>query len=229
MTQPGDELPALARKIRQFRRKEGWNQTQFAEAVARHMDATAEEKPPSQSTVSRWESGSEPERDHVVAIARLMGLTADQLLSGEIAIGSIRVRGCVKAGQWREAIEMAPDDQWHVSVPTAEEYDRYRKFALTVDGPSMNELYPEGSILVCVDFYELGREPRPGERVIVHRHKGGQTEATVKEYRLVDGDPWLWPRSTHPEHQTPLNPASDPDADEVCIKAKVIGSYRPEP
>lgn len=230
MTSEGRELPALARKIRNYRRRNRLNQTAFAQAVASHMDESAEERPPSQSTVSRWESGSEPDQGHLVAIARLMGLTTDQLLSGEVAIGSIRVLGYVEAGDWKEAVKMPQDDQWHVSIPTPGDYERYRKFALSVRGPSMDRRYPPGSILVCVDYYELGRDPASGERVIVHRHKGDLTEATCKLYqRDSEGHPWLWPESTHPEHQTPIDPTADPEADEVCITAKVIGSYRPEP
>jgi len=90
--------------------------------------------------------------------------------------------------------------------------------------------YPPGSILVCVDYHELGRDPASGERVIVHRRKGDLTEATCKLYqRDSEGHPWLWPESTHPAYQAPIDPTADPEADEVCITAKVIGSYRPEP
>jgi len=97
----------------------------------------------------------------------------------------------------------------------------------------MNEVYPEGSIVVCVNLKDLGREPRPGERVIVERHgASGLVEITVKELRRDEsGDYWLWPRSTHPAFQQPWKwpqPQDEHSGEDIQVIALVIGSYRPE-
>jgi hypothetical protein len=50
-------------------------------------------------------------------------------------------------------------------------------------------------------------------------------EATLKEY-VVDekGVAWLWPRSTHPEHQQPISYAGD-GVEEVVVVGIVVGAY----
>jgi hypothetical protein len=70
----------------------------------------------------------------------------------------------------------------------------------------MDLRYPDGTIILCIRFGDLGRNPISGDRVVcVRRNRQGLVEATVKEFVIDDdGQPWLWPRSTHPEHQTPL-------------------------
>jgi hypothetical protein len=126
------------------------------------------------------------------------------------------------------------------------------RFGLLVRGNSMNRLYPEGTIVLVIRFGDLGRDPAPGERVVVVRRdrKTGEFEATLKEYdRDAQGRHILWPRSADPEFQSPivlsgqiplplgeealpaavsagnLHDAGDPD---IMITALVVGSYRPE-
>lgn len=96
----------------------------------------------------------------------------------------------------------------------------------------MNELYPPGSVVVCVKYIDLGRDPEHEERVIVQRGVGGEFEATIKEIRQhPDGTWWLWPRSTDPNFQQPWQLTHDGDDwnDNLRVVAKVVGSYRPEP
>jgi hypothetical protein len=70
----------------------------------------------------------------------------------------------------------------------------------------MNRLYPNGSVIVCVRFADIGRGPSPGERVVcLRRSADGQFEATVKEFdQDTNGRRLLWPRSDHPDFQAPL-------------------------
>lgn len=100
----------------------------------------------------------------------------------------------------------------------------------------MNLVYPEGTILVCVPVGEYHHALVEGDHVIVQRRDmlTDMVEATVKELRRDDsGRIWLWPRSNHPEHQTPLalpehSPGFQDDAGcrEIEIVAVVVADYR---
>jgi SOS-response transcriptional repressor LexA len=145
----------------------------------------------------------------------------------------ITVIGAVQAGSWSEAAEWPPDDQFTTVAMIDQRFSKLKPIGLEVRGPSMNEIYPPGSIVICVNLIELERDPLPGEKVIVQRHRpDGLIEATVKELRQdATGQYWLWPRSNHPEFQQPWKlpkPDEIDQSDTIQITGLVIGSYRPE-
>ncbi len=148
---------------------------------------------------------------------------------------TIDVRGAVQAGNWAAAAEWDETDWEKASFPRPGNYSSY--FGLRVKGPSMNLVYPEGTILVCVPFQEYGRGLTEHEHVIVERWDAGQVEATVKELRKSpEGGVWLWPRSDHPEHQTPIalpinneDHRQDAGSDEIRVVAIVVADYRIRP
>lgn len=142
----------------------------------------------------------------------------------------VRVLGHVQAGDWREAIEWAHEDQYVVGNPPFPEYAQDPKFALEVRGTSMNKIYPPGTIVLCVPFIHVDRNPVPGEKVLVQRRSpNGMVEATVKEFQIDDhGRAWLWPRSTDPEHQQPLRFEGTGEEDDILVTALVVASIRRE-
>lgn len=165
-----------------------------------------------------------------------------------VGLRPVMVRGEVEAGSWREAAEWPQSEWFVVPAPATGRYAHLPQFGLVVRGPSMNLLYPEGSIIICVRLIDLQRRPNNGERVVVEAHRAGLTEATVKEYREEDGKAWLVPRSSSPGHQKPIElPArafewglaektstfthehqlSD-STDEITVTALVVASFRPE-
>lgn len=162
--------------------------------------------------------GHAPKADTLIALAQLaLNVPPDYLLSALPKPAGIRpskgfqldmvmVRGAVQAGVWREAIEWEGSDWYSISVPNDDRYPGVERFALEVRGDSMDRIYPEGTIIVCVRFADLARSPEPGERVIcLRRSRTGEYEATVKEYDLdAQGRHVLWPRSSQPEYQTPI-------------------------
>lgn len=165
-------------------------------------------------------------------------ITGELATSPTLSFPAIEVRGSVNAGTWREAAEWPRDDWETMYVPVAKPY-KDSVFGLKVEGPSMNQVYPEGTILVCVSLYDYGAELASLDRVIVHRSApDGSVEATVKEMKVdANGRVWLWPRSDHPAHQQPIplpkNPSDgleilEADGTIVQVVAIVIGSYRPE-
>lgn len=140
---------------------------------------------------------------------------------------SIWVAGHVEAGAFREAVEWDRSRWYSVDVPVPDRFRRIAK-ALEVRGSSMDLEYRPGAILVWVDFLDF-RPPRNEDHVIVYsQHKDGLIEATVKELRVSeDGKRWLWPRSTKPEHQAPIDCDNPPDGIEsIEVKGIVVGDYR---
>lgn len=146
---------------------------------------------------------------------------------------SVRVIGAVEAGAWRGAVEWEESEWYAVPVATTakDKYGHLPQFGLEVVGSSSNELWPDGSIIICVKLADLGRDPEPGEKVVVLRRRSdGLVEITARELRRSDdGSYWLWPRSTDPAHQQPWRIAvlRDSSAD-IQIVALVIRSIRNE-
>ena len=140
------------------------------------------------------------------------------------------VKGEVAAGVWKEAWELEPDD-WETFTGRGDLPAPPRtRFGLRVTGDSMNEVYPSGSIIECLQYD--GAEPiANGRRVVVQRTRlDGTLETTVKELiRTEDNVLWLRPRSTNPAF-APFrgDEPDDPDIARVEIIAIVVGSYRPE-
>lgn len=140
------------------------------------------------------------------------------------------VKADVAAGIWKEAWEYDADE-WEAFTGRADVKAPVKdRFGLRVVGGSMNEIYPEGSIVECVRYH--GGEPiESGRRVVVQRERiDGSLETTVKELiRTDDGNEWLRPRSTNPSF-LPFrgDRPDDPDIVRVEIIAVVVGSYRPE-
>jgi SOS-response transcriptional repressor LexA len=144
----------------------------------------------------------------------------------------IQVRGAVQAGYFTEAMEWPIDDWENISLPRPDGHKSY--FGLRVKGPSMNRIYPEGTILVCVPMYDYHDMLENGDHVIVQRWDAGMVEATVKEMqRTPEGETWLWPRSDHPEYQSPIalpaNNGGHSDymgSNDIRVVAVVVADYR---
>lgn len=177
--------------------------------------------------------------------ARVLGLISDpsgftpNVEEDARPLAPVRVIGQVEAGVFRDALELPYDDQFSIEVPISSAYRSLPRIGLIVRGPSMNRVYPEGTILIVVSVIHLGEsfDPRSGQRVIVQRRNKEGCEATVKELVIdEDGQAWLWPRSHHPEFQQPWRVPDhhdgdgtvDDDNDGLRITGLVVGSYRPE-
>lgn len=141
---------------------------------------------------------------------------------------TIQVVGTVQAGYWHAANELA-DEPRSVPYVAPAAYRQYACVAFDVVGHSMDRVYPHGSTVVAVPYVDLGRDPRPGERVIVQRYRHDEVEATCKELRVsAKGELELWPLSSRPEHQEPL-PVRPVAGERVLITHRVVAAIVHEP
>ncbi|CAI3958886.1 SOS-response transcriptional repressor LexA (RecA-mediated autopeptidase) (LexA) (PDB:1AY9) [Commensalibacter communis] len=162
-------------------------------------------------------------------------------VNSPIPITTIYIRGEVQAGQWNTATEWPESDWIPLTVPVDRRYKHFNSFALTVKGDSMNLLYPEGTIVIAINFSDIGRNPEDGDCVITIRRDSLTDcyEATLKIIQIKeDGSVLLWPKSDNPNFVKPIilpkltkeyqgngmdgDIASTPD---ITIQSLVIGSY----
>lgn len=168
---------------------------------------------------------------NMLKIARALNVSPSWLIGAPVAqavapVSGIPIVGSVAAGDWREAVQM-PEDEWdYISVPADS-----GAFGLRVEGDSMDEVYPSGSILICEPLDAYGGEVVEGDHVIVERWRAGEVEATCKEIgKDLAGRIWLRPRSKNPEYapiRLPAPNSADAYGTTIRITAIVVGSYQP--
>lgn len=208
-------------KLSRLRKQRGYTQSTLAEAMGVE-----------QPTIQRWEKGKrEPNIGQLIELARVLNVEPGTLIDPMIAtsIGPrLFVKGEVAAGIWREAMELS-EDEWQSFTGRADvSADMQHRFGLRIVGDSMNLVYPEGTIIECVSVFGHA-EPSTGKKVVVLRKRAdNMVEATVKELVEQDGDLWLVPRSTNPEHQPFKLDGLTEGIIEVRIAAVVVASVRPE-
>ncbi len=160
-----------------------------------------------------------PRSSNVAALARVLEVPLEYLTDAvrevpgaptpsrrpAIPLAMVFVRSALQGGVWRDSLEWPGTDWYALTVPGDSRWPGIERFALEVHGSSMDRLYPAGSIVICVRFSDIGREPQSGEKVIcLRRASSGGYEATLKEYQLDKGRHVLWPRSSDPDFQQPI-------------------------
>lgn len=199
-------MRSIAKRIKDLRVSLGFTQPEFANALNDGKD-----DPVDQSTVSKWENEiQKPSVRHMAKLAKLANVTVEQFAGLPSVDGvkraTVPVTGEIQAGAWKEEPDWHEDDWREVSLPMVTEWSHFNIHARVVVGNSMNRIYPDGSLVYVVPIAELGRMPTNGEHVVVQRISAdGTYEVTLKEFvQDDDGKTYLWPRSTDPEHQAPL-------------------------
>lgn len=140
-----------------------------------------------------------------VSKADVMALAGLQMHEMEgVALGSERqlltVSASVAAGVWREHAEWPPEDRYPLEVGPPP-FKAAERFAMRMDGYSMDLTIPPGSDLECLRVAFGLVQPEPGNLVIVERHNHDLVEMTCKRLDR-DGDEWiLRMESSKPEFQ----------------------------
>lgn len=168
----------------------------------------------------------------VFKLADELNVPVSDLLADDIVAvptgPQLYLKGEVAAGQWVEAFEWAQED-WQVLTGRPDiTADIKHRFFLRIIGDSMDQIYPPESLIECVSVFGQAK-PEPGKRVVVTRMRhDGLVEATVKELVDLNGELWLVPRSSNPEHQSFKADEVGDGIEEVRIIAVVVASVRPE-
>lgn len=117
------------------------------------------------------------------------------------------VRDRAQAGAWLMADDYVQD--WPRTYPSARDprYSHADQWLTEVVGDSVNKLNIfSGDFAHCVDFEAIGRFPKTGDIVEVERLRAGERERelTIKQVEVSNAGLALWPRSTNPNWQEPL-------------------------
>lgn len=164
-------------------------------------------------------------------IAAYLEWTLPQLLNsigisnpdGSSPVGYLK--GVVQAGHWMESAYWSEDRWVAQELPIPAQFKGMDPFWLRVAGDSMDEVFPDGTMILCVGTSALDREPKSGERVIVERvDASGHTEVTVKEYREDGPRKWLVARSTKPEFAGAIELATT-TTERVQVAALVVAHF----
>lgn len=139
------------------------------------------------------------------------------------------ITAVVAAGVWREHADLPAEEKRQLEVgpspiPGAE------RFAMRMEGSSMDLTIPPGSDLECLRVAYGEIEPQAGDLVIVERTKHDLTELTCKRLDIA-GDEWiLRGESTKPEFREPIRIGKpDPDVftdEEVRVIGIVIKAHQ---
>lgn len=134
----------------------------------------------------------------------------------------LEVRGTVAAGVWRHQTDWPEAERYFVNFGQSK-YKVSERFAVRMEGLSMNRTILPGSDLECLWVKFSPIEPKPGDLVIVERHAHDLVELTCKRLAM-DGDEYvLLCESTEAEFQEPIR-LGKPDADVfVDDEIRVVG------
>ncbi len=192
--------------IREGRKRLGMSEQQFADAVG-----------VSRGAVQQWEKpgGTAPKRSNQPQVAKVLGISVAELLSGGSNVGGRMVVRAevplvseVEAGNYTVIDNFKPKGRFD-AVPVTVEVRRHT-YALRVHGDSMvsdtGDSFPEGSVVVV----EPELTAIPGDYVIV---LNTANETTFKQLVKDGGDLYLKPLNS----RYPIKPLGS---------AKVIGVVR---
>lgn len=136
-----------------------------------------------------------------VKVSQLTGDEPDLIDRG--AFVAIGVTVLVEALAYRSQVTVDANEENLTYLPIPADLATFPVFGATVCDPSVDEIYPVGSVLVCVPLTAWPRPLRPGQRVLVEDWRGGKVAVVCRELRIHDGAWWLWPRSSSPDWQAP--------------------------
>lgn len=168
--------------------------------------------------------------------ASMADILGEKKMSSGSRISTVTVKGEVRSGVWLDSVDYPHYDQFETAMPIPTSVGR-GLYALRVRGDGMDQIYPDGSILVVQGLHSFLGHVGPGVRVVVHRHRGGLTEATVKEVTVLDDErPALVSRTNNPRHALVIELDEGWDVGSTTqtggvvteVVAVVLGCFMPE-
>jgi transcriptional regulator with XRE-family HTH domain len=186
-----------------------------------------------QATVSKWEAGAQmPDQENLLRVSKFFGIDAEEMIgiTTQRPTGStgrlIALAGKVAAGNWVESFDIPEGDEQYLSVPIDPALDAVPLTAFDVEGTSCDKIFPDGSKVFVAPLAAVPGAPKSGDMVLAIREDHGAFERTLKEYVVdSDGRKWLWPRSSDPAHQAPIEFKKGGRSPETVRIAGVVMSY----
>lgn len=182
-------------------------------------------------TISSWEIGrTEPNMGYVQSLSDFFGVTTDRLIYGKENIElipeiifddyfSLHYSTNLSAGSLEELLDSEPDAV--VYVPIKYQNRKKRLHAFKVNGTSMDNIIPDGSIVIAEDVMETN--PKIKDGTIVVAWIDGQ--ATVKRIYVNESQITLMPDS-HDKNHMPI--VINTEIQTVKIIGKVIWHMNPD-
>lgn len=175
---------SIHKTIREGRARLKMTEEQFAQACG-----------VTRAAVQQWEreGGTAPNRKKQPTVAKVLGLTVAQLMSGEANTeagpeirGAVPLLSEVQAGSYKMHVDnFHPGDGGSELVTTSVPVQRYT-FALRVTGDSMEPEFPAGVFIIV----EPELEANPGDYIIA---KNADGETTFKQLVRDSGELYLKP------------------------------------
>lgn len=143
--------------------------------------------------------------DEAVLIAEKIGVEPPTVKRPvEPQMTEIEVVGFVAAGAFQDAAtsDFTP---FFMHYASADRWPLGSVKSLVVRGESINRKAPDGHRVVMLKLDAAPRHFKDGDWVVAERRRGDLLETTVKRIRTDGQGGWLlWPDSTHPAHQDPV-------------------------
>ncbi|WOK37591.1 S24 family peptidase [Sphingomonas sp. C3-2] len=154
-----------------------------------------------------------PTLDTLVGLARALDMDISQMIpaattimhrvGGSQPFETLEVVGAVAAGVWREETTWGAEDRYSIEVGP-NPFPGSERFALRMEGYSMDKVIPPGSDLECLRVAYGYVEPQPGDIVIVQRDRHDLHELTCKRLDHDGQNFILRGESTRAEFQEPI-------------------------
>ncbi|EQA97307.1 hypothetical protein L286_23570 [Sphingobium sp. HDIP04] len=164
----------------------------------------------------------------VMQLAGLSSSASPAIKAAPTDLEELEVVGTVAAGVWRQQSEIPADERVTMKVGP-NPFPGTERFALRLEGLSMNKTILPNSLLECRRIPFGVAELRPGDLVIVQRHNHDLTELTCKRLDVDGGDWILRCESYEPEFQDVIRigrPSEDAFIDNEISVIGVVLSAR---
>lgn len=216
--------------LKKYREAKGLTQGKLAELCGTSTPQIQRLEAGDRKLTAEWARRIAP---HLGVEAANLLFNANEIVRAESTVESLDSRavpqhipvvGEVAAGVFRDSFEFDPGHWSYTPFPRDDRYPGIDRFCLRVRGPSMNKIYPDGSIVLCIKMIDANLKPEEGKIYVVDRIVHGEYESTLKELRYSDGKKYLWPCSTDPAHQAPIEMNGN-CGEEIILRALVIGAY----
>ncbi len=141
----------------------------------------------------------------------------------------VPVIGFVSSNTWNSQTELPREERYNVSIPISNIYANLPIIGLEVRGGTSNSKFPNTSIIICVPYYALDRDPLHEEFVVVNRkNRFDNIESQVRQYMKSDyGEDWLIALPDERPFQPPISVDGIYD-DTMIVSLLVITSIQPE-